>query len=110
MIKLIADITIRTDKTDHWKGQSETSRRLSEMGVHKRRWMMSSSNGTHKWRCWITDEQLTAVSLIAESVNLDFNEQLLAKRVELESKISLIDAVLDGKIVDFDDIQDLLNG
>lgn len=80
------------------------------MGIHKRKWLMSSSTGTHKWRCWVTNEQLTAASLLAESVNLDFNEKIRSKRLELESKISLIDAVLDGETVDFDEIQDLLNG
>ena len=114
MKKLIADVTIKSSVTDHWKGQSETSGALSRLGIHKRKWMMGSSNGTHKWRCWITEEQLTSASLIAERVDLSFYNSLIAKRDEinetLSKKLSLIDTVLNGDTVDFDEIRDILNG
>lgn len=117
MKNLIADATIKTSYDDHWKGQSETSGVLSRLGIHKRKWLMGSSNGTHKWRCWLTEEQLTAASLVAEKVDLSFYNSLLAKKDEINetitkklSQLSLIDDVINGDKVEYDEIREILNG
>ena len=97
---MLVDAKILTDNSDHFYGMSETRRKIEAIRLTVVEWVSTSigpAGQHHTWRVRVNESELTALSLIAASIDTKYHEQLLKKSEALKLEIQDLEAKLHKK-------------
>jgi hypothetical protein len=99
---VLIDCTLRTELTDHWRGQAETGNKVRDIvGWKNAKWIMGRGQVLHTWRVKCTEEESILLALLSENVSHVHQTELLDEKKKLEEEIEQRQkriAEIDGKI------------
>lgn len=85
---MLVDCTLVASAVDHFTSQAETGARLRSSGFDVVKWVLGSSGGRHVWRVRCTKQELTQLSLMCESVSLEYNRKLESELATLRLQMA----------------------
>lgn len=75
-------IEVPTENTDHWIGQSEAYRKLSDLGASELRWFSGTNKNQHSYYARCSDECLCLIKLAGYIVKKNMSETSIKSATE----------------------------
>ena len=75
-------IEVTTENTDHWKGQSEAYRKLSDLGASELCWFSGTNMNQHSYYARCSDDCLCLIKLAGYIVKKNVSETAIKSATE----------------------------